>query len=132
MSDASGSGSLADIQNKADIQLLVDSFYSRVREHAELGPIFNEKLADRWPEHLHKMYAFWATLLLAEYSYRGHPFEPHATLPIGEVHFTAWLKLFRETLNELFSGPIAEQALLRANMIAGAFSKRMYVASERT
>ncbi len=121
----SESGILADILNRADIQQLVDRFYARVRKHTELGPIFDQRIGDRWPEHLQKMYSFWGTLLLEEYSYSGHPFEPHASLPIGEAHFSAWLCLFQETLDELFSGPIAEQAMLRANLIASAFSKRM-------
>ena len=65
MSDASGSGSLADIQNKADIQLLVDSFYSRVREHAELGPIFNEK-----PGYAPTRYIFFGTIKGSAFSIR--------------------------------------------------------------
>ncbi len=32
-----------------DIKRLVDTFYEKVREDELIGPIFNEKILDRWP-----------------------------------------------------------------------------------
>ena len=51
-----------DIQDIEDIKLLVDRFYGRVREDETLKDIFNNKIQDRWPEHLEKMYRFWQTV----------------------------------------------------------------------
>ena len=42
------------------IPLLVDTFYGRVRTHAQLGPVFEARLAGRWPEHMEKMKRFWS------------------------------------------------------------------------
>lgn len=42
-----------------DIKLLVDSFYEKVRLDDLLKNIFEEKIQNRWPEHLEKMYRFW-------------------------------------------------------------------------
>jgi len=50
--------------NIEDVKLLVDTFYSKVRNDDTLAPIFNERIGDRWPEHLEKMYTFWQTTLL--------------------------------------------------------------------
>lgn len=47
-----------DITSLADIQLLVDTFYGRVREDTLIGPIFNNLLEGRWEEHLKKCIAF--------------------------------------------------------------------------
>jgi truncated hemoglobin YjbI len=66
-----------DIENIDDIRLLVDSFYGTVREDDLIGPIFLGKITD-WPVHLEKMYRFWQTILLEEYTYNGAPFPPHA------------------------------------------------------
>ena len=41
-----------------DVRLMVDTFYGEVRKDALLGPIFNQVIQDRWPEHLEKMSAF--------------------------------------------------------------------------
>jgi hemoglobin len=65
-----------DISTLDDIKLLVDSFYGRVREDSQLKDIFNERIQDRWPQHLEKMYRFWQTVLLEEHTYYGSPFVP--------------------------------------------------------
>jgi hemoglobin len=49
-----------------DIKLL-EYFYSQVQTDDFIGPIFNEKIGNRWPEHLEKMYRFWQTILLEVY-----------------------------------------------------------------
>src|SRR5690606_10306412 len=72
-----------DILTLADIRLLVDSFYDKVRDNALLAPIFDERIGDAWPHHLEKMYRFWETVLLDTYTYTGAPFTPHANLPVA-------------------------------------------------
>lgn len=61
-----------------DIKLLVNTFYARVQKDELIGPIFNEKIQNRWDEHLAKMYTFWQTVLLDDHTYFGRPFPPHA------------------------------------------------------
>ncbi|RYF21113.1 MAG: group III truncated hemoglobin [Flavobacteriales bacterium] len=112
---------LADISTLEDIQLLVNTFYSRVRENKLLGPIFNEKIGDRWPEHLEKMYRFWQTVLLEVHTYSGSPFPPHAKLPVSQEHFDNWLKLWHGTIDEFFAGEKAEDAKWRGDRMAEMF-----------
>ncbi|HET7361851.1 MAG TPA: group III truncated hemoglobin, partial [Salinimicrobium sp.] len=87
--------------------------------------IFNTVIKDKWPEHLDKMYRFWETILLYEKSYRGNPFMPHSELPVEKEHFDRWLKLFHETLNENFTGKIAEEAKWRSNKMAEMFQMKL-------
>ena len=114
-----------DILSIDDIKNLVDSFYGKVRKDELIGPIFDERIQDRWPTHLAKMYTFWQTVLLGEHTYYGSPFPPHAQLPIDEVHFNKWLELFYETLDEHFTGKIAEEAKWRANKMAQMFQYKL-------
>ena len=114
-----------DILSLDDIKNLVDSFYGKVRKDELIGPIFDERIQDRWPTHLAKMYSFWQTVLLGEHTYYGSPFPPHAQLPIDEVHFNKWLELFYETLDEHFTGKIAEEAKWRANKMAQMFQYKL-------
>jgi hemoglobin len=115
-----------DILSLEDVKLLVDTFYGKVREDKLIGPIFDERIQDRWPEHLAKMYTFWQTVLLGEHTYYGSPFPPHAKLPVEKIHFERWLTLFSETLNDLFTGEIAAEAMWRANKMAEMFQFKIH------
>lgn len=112
-----------------DIRLLVDSFYDKVRHDQVLAPIFNEKIQD-WPQHLDKMYRFWQSILLEQYTYSGAPFLKHVTLPVGQEHFHRWLTLFYETVDNLFVGNKAQEAKFRASRIAEVFQFKMGLISK--
>ncbi|MFD2894890.1 group III truncated hemoglobin [Sphingobacterium arenae] len=115
----------ADIQTLDNVKLMVNTFYGRVQKDDLIGPIFNAKLEDHWPEHLEKMYTFWQTILLDEYTYQGRPFPPHAQLPIEAEHFDRWLQLFDKTVNDLFAGPVAEEAKSRGRKMAALFQVKL-------
>lgn len=104
-----------------DIKLLVNSFYDKVRSDALLGHIFDCVIKDRWPTHLEKMYRFWQTVLLEEHTYHGAPFPPHAVLPVDKEHFTRWMELFTQTVEEHFTGGKATEAKWRAGKMAEMF-----------
>ena len=114
-----------DIQNLTDIQLLVDTFYGKVRENSLLKDIFNNIIQDRWPEHLAKMYNFWQTVLLEEHTYYGSPFVPHAKLPVDLEHFDEWLMLFNSTVDDLFEGEKAEKAKWQGQRMAEMFHSKI-------
>lgn len=116
------------IETIDDIRFMVDTFYARVREDGLIGPIFNGRIGDRWPEHLEKMYRFWQTVLLEEHTYQGAPFRPHADLPVYLEHFERWVELFEQNLLEHFEGDKADEALERAGKMAKMFhSKREFL-----
>lgn len=114
-----------DIATIEDIQLLVNSFYGKIRVDELLGPIFNGVIKDRWPQHLQKMYRFWQTVLLDEHTYNGRPFPPHAKLPVEKLHFETWLKLWHHTIEEHFEGALADEARWRGNKMATMFLSKI-------
>lgn len=116
---------LNDILSLDDVKLLVNDFYGKVREDALLGPVFNDRIQDRWPQHLSKMYQFWETVLLGNHTYYGAPFPPHAKLPVDSSHFNRWLQLFEATVDEHFSGEIAEEAKWRGRKMAAIFQTKI-------
>lgn len=111
-----------DITNKPDIELLVNTFYDKVKTNKIIGHIFNDVAKVDWEHHLPKMYSFWASLLLAEHSFSGNPMQKHIALSklttMSEVEFSEWLSLFIQTTDELFEGEKAEEAKTRAANIA--------------
>ncbi|SFG46414.1 group III truncated hemoglobin [Pontibacter chinhatensis] len=114
-----------DILALDDIKLLVDTFYTRVRADELLGPIFDERIQDRWPQHLDIMYRFWQTVLLEELTYQGNPGSKHITLPVSNEHFDRWISIFYATIDELFKGAKAEEAKWRAQKMAEMFSSKI-------
>jgi len=87
-----------------------------------LGHIFDDVAKVDWPSHLPKMYSFWASILLAEYSFSGNPMQKHIALSkmteITDREFSEWLQLFTESVDSLFLGEKADEAKLRAGNIA--------------
>jgi len=116
---------MKDIGELADIQLLVDTFYGKIREDDLLKDIFNGIIQDRWPEHLEKMYRFWQTVLLEEHTYFGSPFPPHLRMPVSEEHFNRWVMLFSETVDALFEGDKAERAKWQGSRMAEMFLSKI-------
>ena len=114
-----------DIHSLDDIKLMVNIFYQRIKQDIVLGPIFEEKIQDRWPVHLEKMYRFWQTILLEEHTYNGSPFPPHAQMAIDESHFVIWLKIFTTTVDDLFNGNVAEDAKKRGTLMAALFNSKL-------
>lgn len=111
-----------EISRRADVELLVNSFYEKVLNDEILRPIFIDIAKIELKEHLPHLYSFWESVLLGEGNYRGNPMEVHISLnkkiPLTKDIFTRWLNLFHETIDELFFGDKAEEAKKRASSIA--------------
>jgi len=114
-----------DITTLDDVKIVVDTFYAKIQKDDLLKDIFNNVIRDNWHEHLEKMYRFWQTVLLKEHTYYGSPFPPHAKLPVDAEHFQRWIKLFYETLDELFAGERTEEAKWRAEKMAQMFQYKI-------
>ncbi len=110
-----------DIASRDDVQLLVDAFYVKVRQNEILGTIFDDIASV--DHHLPRMYDFWSSILLNDHSYSGHPMPKHVALSkhtdMTKVEFLEWLRLFYDTVDELFEGEKADLAKFRGRTIAG-------------
>jgi hemoglobin len=86
----------------AFIDLLVDTFYGHIRQHPDLGPVFEGRLAGRWPEHMVKMKSFWSSIAFKTGAYGGKPVQAHQGVDgMAEGLFRQWLQLFSDTLVEI-------------------------------
>jgi hemoglobin len=111
-----------DISNRADIQLLVDSFYDKVKKDEVIGYLFNDVAQVNWQQHLPRMYDFWENIIFQTGGFKGNPMVVHAQLyeksPLNKDHFARWQQLFLATVDELFEGEKAELTKQRARSIA--------------
>lgn len=115
------------IEDRSDVNFLVNTFYSKIRKDEFLGPIFNKHI-DNWPEHLDKLTDFWETNLFGIARFKGNPPAAHQKVDRGEgysitqSHFGKWLQIWFQTLDEHFEGPRAERAKqLARRMSTGLF-----------
>jgi hemoglobin len=106
--------------SEEQIAALVDTFYTRVRQDATLGPVFEKAIGGEWEPHLERMRAFWSSLLLASGRYKGNPMIKHLMLlpRIGRQHFERWLNLWRQTAADVLPPPAAAVFVSRAESIA--------------
>jgi hemoglobin len=116
---------LTDIQNREDVNKLVNTFYATIKKDDFLGPIFNRMIPEEnWEAHLIKLTDFWETNLFNVMKFKGNPMVAHQrtdkthNYSIEQKHFVYWLKLWFKTIDSLFDGDKAEMAKERARRMS--------------
>jgi len=105
----------------------VHGFYFKVREDAEIGPIFNRVIGGDWDQHLAKMCDFWSSVMLLTGTYKGNPMVAHMRLKmVRPEHFERWLALFHETATELCDPEVATLFIGKAENIARSLQLGMF------
>ena len=112
-----------DLKNRADIRKLINAFYEKMLEDKLIGYIFTDVAKIELSEHLPHLYDFWDNALFYTGEYKRDLMDIHLELhfslyKLEKEHFDRWLKLFNETLDELFEGEKAQIAKERAKSIA--------------
>lgn len=105
--------------SEAALAAVVAAFYARVREDAELGPIFNGAITD-WDHHLGKLAAFWSSVMLGTGRYKGRPMAAHFSHADAMTPgaFRRWLALWKEATEALLPAAQAAALLAKAAHIA--------------
>ncbi len=108
--------------SEAEIGVLVDTFYGRVRRDEVLGPIFHRALGEgdaEWAAHLARLKDFWTSIALRSGRYHGDPFSAHLRLPgLEPAMFDRWLEMFGTVCDEVFAPDIAAFFREKAERIA--------------
>lgn len=111
----------------AFISYLVETFYSRVRVHDRLGPVFAGAIED-WDAHLPKMKDFWSSVAMNTDRYSGKPVPAHQKLSgVSKEDFKVWLGLFEQTLTDIApSNEVVPYFMERAHRIAQSLQLAMF------
>jgi len=112
---------MKDIASKADIELLIHTFYSKLLQNEGMQKVF-EGL--NFEAHIPQIVHFWSFVLLDEPGYRTNVFDKHLRLPIQLPQFDQWLATFTSTVDELFVGEKAEMAKQRATVLSFTFKSK--------
>lgn len=118
-----------DLTTRAEIDVLLRRFYGRALVDELLAEPFTEVREQGLESHLPVMCDFWETILFSAGTYRGSLFRIHRQAyerhPFDGAHFDRWLLLWREAVDELYTGPVADRAKLQGQRIATAMHRRL-------
>lgn len=115
-----------DIETRADLENLLDEFYRVAARDARIGHHFNQLDLET---HLPIIVNFWEKVLFGKPVYFGNPAAVHKIVheksPLLLEHFQRWFEIFEQTIDESFVGETAENAKLRAKMIAHSLNQNL-------
>jgi hemoglobin len=117
---------MRDIETRKDIDELVEEFYRKAMTDDLIGYIFTDVARINLETHLPIIADFWEMLLFGSLNfpakYGRSPMQAHHALNEKEnlraEHFGRWVRLFSETVDEMFAGERAKLAKMRAVAIA--------------
>ena len=116
------------IGGRAGLTRLLRQFYADVRQHREIGPIFNAEI-EHWPSHLEKIADFWSTATGGPGLYVGPMPQRHFPLGLDERHFAAWLDLWRRNCRIHLTEDAAGEMITLAEAIGQRL--RLLIAHDR-
>lgn len=113
--------------DEAGLTRLVHLFYERVRDDAELAPVFDAAISD-WPHHLAKMVDFWSSVMLTSGRYKGNPMMMHVKhkARITPELFQRWLALWARTAAEIMPPAAAAALQAKAERIAESLQLALF------
>ena len=113
---------MGDLSTRADIELLMGTFYTKLLSDAAISYIFTDVAKLNLETHLPHLADFWEQTLFYRGTYRKNVLQIHLDInakeKLTDEHFGIWLRYFHRTVDELFSGQVAEIAKTRAESIA--------------
>lgn len=113
---------MRDIATREDITGLMESFYSKALTDEVIGYFFVHIAPLKMDVHMPVIVDFWETVLFGKAFYKGNVLQIHQHIhklsAFREEHFTRWVSLFSQTVDELYSGEKAEMAKQKALSIA--------------
>lgn len=117
---------MKDIESREDIMMLLTRFYSVAMEDELIGHHFEDL---DLKSHVPVFTDFWDKILFGNPVYLGNPLAVHRLVSEKNAltldHFRRWVAIFEATVDRNFEGKIAENAKLRAKMIAHSLNERL-------
>lgn len=113
---------MKDIESRADLDILIKTFYNSLLKDERVSYIFTDVAKINLEEHLPKITDFWELSMFHSGPYHDNPMHVHMQLNdkerLTKTHFDIWLMYFNTTVDDLFVGPNAEKIKTRALSIA--------------
>ena len=122
---------MKDIETRGNLETLLAEFYKIATIDKEIRHHFDELNSTA---HLPVIVDFWEKALFGKPIYYGNPLAVHQTLhrksPLMLEHFQRWVEIFHATVDNFFTGELADAAKLRAKMIAHSLNRNLNSSTE--
>lgn len=122
-----------DIENRNDLLILVTKFYKKLLADNSISYLFTDVAKINPDHHFPILVDFWDSILFHSDTYRKNAMQPHMDLhqksPLTKHHFDTWLRYFKESVDELFTGDNAFIIKERATSIATVMQIKTYQSS---
>jgi hemoglobin len=113
---------MRDIENRSDIEFVLNRFYTGVFSDELIGHFFTEVVPLKLETHVPVIADFWEGMIFNTHGYRKNVMEIHAGIhkieAIKKIHLERWVQLFTKTLDENFAGKNTTLMKQRAASIA--------------
>lgn len=115
------------LELQAALPALIATFYERVRQDPELGPVFNDAVTD-WEHHQALLVEFWSSAMLGTRSFSGNPMQAHLKHAdrITSDKFGRWLAIWGETTDALLSPGAATAMQAKAARIGQSLDMALH------
>lgn len=127
---------LNDVAQRADIELIINDFYTEILADPIIGFIFTDIAKINLDIHLPLIVDFWSDVIFRNSQlinktksvrlYKGNVLQAHLQLnsliSLKPGHFTRWLYLFNKSVDDAFAGKNCDALKKRAESIAETIS----------
>ena len=111
-----------DIGSREDLVQKLTAFYKKAFQDELIGRFFIEVVPLDLATHIPVIADFWEAIVFNTHGYRKNVMEVHQHIHhlsnIKKEHLERWVKLFTETIDEMFEGEKATLMKHRARSIA--------------
>jgi hemoglobin len=118
--------SVKDVLQRSDIEDIVDRFYDVMLKDPIVGFIFTSVANINLQHHLPVIVDFWDDSLFKQNNYSGNTLQKHLDIhqkmPLKSGHFTRWLYLFNQAVDQKHAGDNAQLMKSRAELVAKSIS----------
>ena len=115
-----------EIKTRENLEFLFKEFYKTATKDLEIGHHFDDLDLE---SHLPVIVDFWEKVLFGKQVYFNNPLVVHQMLhdknPLKPEHFRRWIEIFSATIDKFFDGETAENAKLRAQLIARSLNQNL-------
>jgi hemoglobin len=112
---------MRDIENREDLMILMEAFYSKMLKDEQVGYIFTKVAKLDLEHHLPLLADFWNNALFHTGGYKNNVVQIHKDLngleKLTPAHFKRWQELLIDTIDQSYKGELAEKMKLRASQV---------------
>lgn len=120
---------VGDVDTPTQVNYLVTTFYREIVFDELLEPVFSEVAETDWASHIPKLIDYWCRVLLHKPGYDGYIVAAHRHVHGIEAfrleHFDRWYRLWIQTIDAGWAGPIADQAKSHAARMGKTLARQV-------